>query len=106
MSMVLFDDNDLTLNNPVCACVFQAGLEGDPAAPGEPRTPPGPLHPPSSPEMDDTNSKRQATRWVLEQILFIAYSACEPIETVNEVLIAVRDSIWLMLEDWFSISCN
>jgi len=52
MRMILFDDDD----------VFQAGLEGDPAAPGEPRTPPGPLHPPSSPDMDDTNSKRQATR--------------------------------------------
>jgi hypothetical protein len=50
--------------------VFQAGLEGDPAAPGESRTPPGPLHPPSSPEMDDANSKRQATRWVSEQILY------------------------------------
>jgi len=49
---MIFDDGD----------VFQAGLEGDPAAPGEPRTPPGPLHPPSSPDMDDTNSKRQATR--------------------------------------------
>jgi hypothetical protein len=52
MRMILFDDDD----------VFQAGLEGDPAAPGEPRTPPGPPHPPSSPDMDDTNSKRQATR--------------------------------------------
>jgi hypothetical protein len=52
MRMILFDDDD----------VFQAGLEGDPAAPGEPRTPPGPLHPPSSPDMEDTNSKRQATR--------------------------------------------
>ena len=52
MRMILFDDDD----------VLQAGLEGDPAAPGESRTPPGPLHPPSSPDMDDTNSKRQATR--------------------------------------------
>jgi hypothetical protein len=64
--------------------VFQAGLEGDPAAPGEPRTSPGPLHPPSSPEMDDTNGKRQATRWVPEKIRFVCYSACEPTETMHE----------------------
>ncbi|KAJ4432178.1 hypothetical protein ANN_20794 [Periplaneta americana] len=40
----------------------EVGLEGDPAAPGEPRTPPGPLQPPASPDMDDASSKRQATR--------------------------------------------
>lgn len=56
------DDDNGTFIKQHNVYVFQAGLEGDPAAPGESRTPPGPLHPPSSPEMDDANSKRQATR--------------------------------------------
>ncbi|XP_067008243.1 beta-arrestin-1 isoform X1 [Anabrus simplex] len=40
----------------------QAGLEGDPTPPGDPRAPQGPLQPPASPDMDDASSKRQATR--------------------------------------------
>nr|CAD7429362.1 unnamed protein product [Timema monikensis] len=39
-----------------------AGLEGHPAVSEASWTHSGPLHPPSSPDMDDASSKRQATR--------------------------------------------